>query len=449
MSFGMVYGSEEHNAPITIFTRGLNIIGLVRTDNDTVPLTSSTFTVFRINYLLEFNDTDRDGRFDPLSPRTDAGAPDSAVKGIELSLDWNLSRIETRRDPFSGRVHWSFSLSKQDILYRKQDGEPERISLSASKEDVLDMVRFDFTITLDREDRTLIFKTYKVRNDDGENILGMERRQMDLQGARLKWKMDHRLLGWDFSPVNRNPSLMLGFNLTFARSYGSRVAMGADLLSGIGGLETEVTIPFSGTRTSIWNMDSNSLRPLKKEVLDEGNISIGDSDWLSRMFWRKDLQRLPSTDIRVPYARLFLYNYDLIGPSSEIWNSALLRSENGLGVMISAGYSYPALRMVVHDPGIETVGFRQPDVRGTSSGGNDPVILEFVKENTTISVVLFIMIVIAAVGIASILTLSRRINMYHDQELKNQQEEELFSVGRRKKDWESLKFRRKDREYGG
>ncbi len=476
MTFGIIHGSKDHNAPITIFTKGLDVLGAFRGKNGTFPLTSNIFTIYRFTYLMEFNDTNNNDRYDPgRSFNSEMGA-DRPIKRLNLSLNWQRSELRKRNT--SSGFEWGLSLYASNVSYTRDvqktadrittvskdeaddqpttvskdeaDDQPTTVSkdeaddqpTTVSKDEVLELIKFDIRISVTRGRSSITFHTYELNSvRDKFDLVIRERKIEDLRSARVNWKVDHRILGWDFSPVNDNPKLMLGFDLTFARSYNSIAALRADIISTIGDDGSKVSIPIKGAESSIWIEDVNSPTRVEESGLDAGDISMGTSSVKSRFFWKRELDRLPSTISRQIDTKLFLYEYELIGPASDIWENSILRGNSGVGIRIKGGYTYPALRMIVHDPGIEALGFRPPVFREVSDPGWGETVINAIQGNTTITIFFTLVVILIAIATAAILTLSRKGNMYHDQELKFEQEEELFAVSRRKKDWDSLRIK--------
>ena len=441
MTFGIVHGSKDHNAPITIFTKGLDVLGAFRGKNGTFPLTSNIFTIYRFTYLMEFNDTNNNDRYDPERAYNFERGWDRPIKRLNLSLDWQ--RSELRKKNTSSGFEWGLSLYANNVSYTKDIQKTADRITAVSREEVLEMIKFDIRISVTRGRSSITFHTYELNSvRDNYDLVIRERKIEDLMSARVNWKIDHRILGWDFSPANDNPKLMLGFDLTFARSYNSIAALRADLISRIGIDSSRVSIPIKGTESSIWIEDVNSPTMVEESGLDAGDISMVSSTVKSRFFWKRELDRLPLSATSKPVdTKLFLYEYEQLGPASEIWGNAILNGIGGLGIRISGGYTYPALRMIVHDPGIEAFGFRPPVFREGSDSGWGEMVITAIRENTTITMVLTFGVILIAIATAAIITVSRKGDMYHDQELKFEQEEVLFAVSRRKKDWDSLRIR--------
>jgi len=130
-----------------------------------------------------------------------------------------------------------------------------------------------------------------------------------------------------------------------------------------------------------------------------------------------------------------------VGPDSEIWNNPLLNGRRGAGISITGGYTYPPSGSIYHDPGIGAVGFLTLPDRRTDDGGSENVIVNLIQEHTTATILITAGVIALAVGAAAILTYTRRGGLVRDEELRWEQEEELFLVDRRKKDWEALKIK--------
>lgn len=449
MRFGIVHGNERTKAPITIFTSGMDTIAYVKQKNGTIPVRTTTFSIYRLNSLVEFNDTNRNGRMDRSGYSNSLYGFERTYKRLNLSLNWEFSgvRSKTTREGYL----WEFSLVARNLSYSDSpqltaDSSGPASITAVSRNKVLELLRFDIRISLTREGRSTILYTYSLDTAGTweaatSNIIERERRKIDYDGARVNWKMDHRILGWDFDKDNRDPKLLLGFTLTHGRAYDRWLELAVDsLLKNIGGT-SRVTMPLKGTASTIWNEEDNRIGAVEEEALDEGSISIKDREERSRLYWRAGLEKTPHTDSERTSSKLFIYDLDPIGPDSDIWSNELLGSRTGTGISVTGGYTYPPLSLIVHDPGVETLGFRTPQVIRDDGGKFDSAVVEFIMENTTTTVVFSLLMIFTVIATAAILTLSKRNALAHDQELKWEKEEELFTVSRPKKDWDSLRVK--------
>lgn len=436
VSFGIVHGNSDHDSPITIFCKGTDLIGYDRSGKENEPLLKNTYTTYSLNRLIEFDDRNGNGRLDRLSVAASADGGESIINSVDLAREWRSS-TPVRRESVNG-ISWELSLEARNISYSGKVGKQPALVDSVSRSTVLELVRFDFRVTLTREKKIQMVYSYRtVERGEALALKAVSRKELTMEGARVKWKMDHRILGWDYDRDNENPALMLEFDLRFANTYNSLISAQTDLPGTIG---PGVDIPLEGDSISIWKEEDRRLTTPTLVSLDPGNITMGRDRWDSRLFWEPVLSRTPSVVSKENVARLYMYRYYNIGPDSEIWTNLSFIQGRGLGVRITGGFTYPPLGMIVHDPGIETIGFRVPLEAENREDGHG-VILDTIMENTTATIFISILTILIAIGIAAVLTLSRRTLNFHDQELKREIEVEIFETGRKKKDWDSLKVK--------
>ncbi|RLF67541.1 MAG: hypothetical protein DRN57_05575 [Thermoplasmata archaeon] len=464
LAFGIIYGNGTRAGPITIFTRGAETVGLFREDNWTRALNVETYSVMRLNSLLEFNDTDDDGRFEPALTRYELRRPDYAVKKVDLSLEWEASPMLEERTPRGYR--FTMTLRARNVPYTVLGGSsPDTTSAARSEGSgnremektenaemegntspervaVLDEVRFDITIELTREGRMVMIPTYSLREStDDSTYLSVKRdKTYNLSGARAVWKMDHRISGWDFDPGNVNPELLLSFSLYFGKAYRSQASLGADRVAELVGKPSTVTANISGRSRTIWEEKRGQIIKSLSRI-DEGEMDYGERMTTAWFHWKAGLGDGASPADSAERARLFLYGISIVGPDSEIWNNPLLNGRRGAGISITGGYTYPPSGSIYHDPGIGAVGFLTLPDRRTDDGGSENVIVNLIQEHTTATILITAGVIALAVGAAAILTYTRRGGLVRDEELRWEQEEELFLVDRRKKDWEALKIK--------
>ena len=237
--FAVVYGTEEHPAPITIVSANLRYLGgaqVVNEDGQTilnqVPIPVLTVFGQSLFALLEFDDTGYNvpllgsygagnGLFDFSGPTiwSGEGSFEPVYKYVDLTRAWNLSEIETFVDEEMQSKSYSFSLSAENVLYAKVwDADLGNYRNGTEEDGVLEKLEFRFHIDASAEVVTKAVPFYKVTVANGHVTESEEiaPRNFTATNVQCGVKYDHIIEGWDAYEGAVDPKLMLENVVVFA-----------------------------------------------------------------------------------------------------------------------------------------------------------------------------------------------------------------------------------------
>ncbi|MGA1873444.1 MAG: hypothetical protein ACMUHY_07200 [Thermoplasmatota archaeon] len=441
-----IWGTREDRGPITVISRGADILGHRYTENGTkVPVLSDSVTVYRLEGLVEFEDENRNGIYDP-SPTTstvDAASSDRIIKASTFDLAWTFQQ----RAPVVTRdgIEWSFSLEARNVSYSRIVSDTTALTAAAVRPATfVESIKFVFHLkaSVSSEKRTLI----DLRSDTVSTSLSAETGSKDHETERLNLttKMDHVINGWDFAGDNQRPALMLRFGLHMGRTYDLPTAREVfslirDHFYGDSSVMVDQTEDGSST---IWDEARNRVIVKKLDTIGSGGISlIRKGSELSGIFWDDRLLEFNDEGGRTLKARVQVTNVSLIGPEGSVWKSSFLKTRSGIGITVKGVFTYPRSVNIHHDPGIQTFAWslkkepRRDDGHWYDHWWEDAG--DLIKgRQVSVSLVLVIVCLLVAVAIVS--SLSRRRMDRGDEELRRE-EEEIFVVRTRKRDWDKLR----------
>jgi hypothetical protein len=370
--FGVVYGTEESPAPITLVGVYVRYLGgaEVRDVNGgmmvpRVPIPVVTVFAQSLFHLIKFNDTGyalddervgaNNGMFDFLGRRGLNDLQPLSFEPIHKTLDlataWDLSSIEETEDPDNGSKNFDFSLSASNLTYSKiwDDGPAENPdgSRTGTEEDgVVENVEFRFHVEANVEDISADVPWYKVTIDDGNDIVSSEQvGSKSCSGSHVSasFKYDHIIDGWDYTSKSNTSKLMLE-NLLFFGTFVPDVVQewidaqfidDVDSGSGIAEYETDDGVMTAETSDEI---PEESTRLANNKIVFKDNWDrCGELSWVSNM--------------TVDGEERDMY-YQVHAGSVED-----ARGDNDDGnvnaIAILGGYIYPAGENIYHDPTFE------------------------------------------------------------------------------------------------
>jgi hypothetical protein len=370
--FGVVYGTEDSPAPITLVGIYVRYLGGAEIRDASggmmipaVPIPVVTVFAQSLLHLIEFNDTGYpignervgadNGMFDFLGKRSlSAFHPMSfepIYKTLDLTTAWDLSEILEIEDPANGSKNFEFSLSSQNLTYSKiwDEGPAENSdgSRSGTTEDgLVENVEFRFHVEANVKDITADVPWYRVTIDDGNNIVSseeVESRTYSGTYVSASFKYDHIIDGWDYTSRSNTSKLMLE-NLLFFGTFVPDVvqewidAQFIDEVDGGSGVMEYQTEDGEMTAETSDDIPEESILLLNNKIVFRDNWErCGTLSWVS--------------NVTVDGEEKEMY-YQIHAGSAED-----MRGDNDDGnvkaIAILGGYIYPAGENIYHDPTFE------------------------------------------------------------------------------------------------
>jgi hypothetical protein len=237
--FAIVYGTEEHPAPITLVAVSLRYLGgaqVVNTNGnviaDHIPIPVVTVAAQSLFGLFEFDDTGiqtffgkygaGNGLFDFTSNRSlwfeGATQFEPVYKYVDLNRAWTLSPIDTTVDSQNQSKHFEFSLYALDVPYAKVwDPELGNYRNGTDADGRVAKIEFRFHITASAKEVTTSVPTYQVTLNGGKITKSEEIAPRNYTGTSFNtaFKYDHVVEGWDPYPNATSSHLMLENLLVF------------------------------------------------------------------------------------------------------------------------------------------------------------------------------------------------------------------------------------------
>ncbi|HTY47895.1 MAG TPA: hypothetical protein VMB46_09570 [Methanomassiliicoccales archaeon] len=228
--FGVIYGTQEHPAPITLVSTTLRYLGgaeVVGPNGNTianqVPIPILTAFGQSLFALLEFDDVGYNvpllgnygagnGLFDFSGPNlwSGVGSSEPVYKYVDLNRSWTLSPI-TEHDSGVNKS-FEFSLYALNVTYAKVwDPVAKSYRAGTPSDGVVEKIEFRFHIDATQETVTAAVPFYRVTVNDG-HVVGSEQiapRNFTANHVDCGIKYDHIIEGWDPYPGAVSPRLML------------------------------------------------------------------------------------------------------------------------------------------------------------------------------------------------------------------------------------------------
>ena len=442
VTFGIVYGNAKVSAPITVFSRGFSIDGF----HGRGPVLSSVFTAYRLDGIVEYDDLDGNGNLDrglgDGNPDGDPGGDEETVpddqegisKSISLKRDWTLSPIRSMDD--RSRNSWSFRLIAKDIPYDQRGPEME-------KKGLVEEVMFTFHITVKPVEARARIVEIDSRGSKDDVSSTTSETEKELHGHLLDLEVDHSIRGWDPDTDSRRASLHLRTNMVMGRTFGP------DDLS----LEdaTSKVLRRTGIKgTTSRNEDFLRIPDIVDYRTDEVSTSAGDGRIMmdtggpgsTSIGFVSGIDTGNGKELARDFANLQIHSVDWKGPRDKFWDNSLTSNGNTYGVMISGGFNYPASEMIIHDPNIRTYGWTLEDKSSSFEvpQTNQTGPLQVLGSPITLPIIIGSVIILVVGLIALSLSFKRREVWVINDELMDEEEEEVFTVRSRKRDWDELKI---------
>ncbi|OPY34652.1 MAG: hypothetical protein A4E32_00126 [Methanomassiliicoccales archaeon PtaU1.Bin124] len=383
--FGVVYGTEERPAPITIVGMNLRYLGGadVKDVNGNVIISDVPIpivTVFgqQMFGLIEFDDTGiptffgetygaRNGLFDFTTKgkmfESDPTARYEAVyKYVDLNRAWTLSDIKTTVDYGNQTKRYDFSLYATNVSYSKV-WNPQIMDFRAGNDadGSVERIEFAFHVTASAKEVTAEVPYYSVTVNNGQIISSEKAGEKNYTGisTNTAFKYDHILDGWDFNPEAKDPMLMLENGIIYAVFIPEKVEEWYNaqfVRSNVrGGSGTMTYFTDEGEQVAEQSDDV----PSEATLLTKDRITFQDN-------WERTGALTWVSNVTVDGMENRMMAYQVHG--ADDWSQM---SEKGDGhvsaICVLGGYIYPAGESIMHDPALE-VGAFQLDM-GTQVGG--------------------------------------------------------------------------------
>ncbi len=378
---GVLFGTDENPNfvhVVSLYTRYLGMVDVY--DDDGKKLQSDraipvkTIYSQKFNMIYEFNDVNGDGAWD--SRRLEARGEEEAVDGPDevplnepvykkasLKAAWTPTDIVIE-ELDNDTITWSVKLSTTALRY-----VTPLLEVPITRDTVVDRIELTFHFSLTMEAVEMDMPIYRVTASSGSETERVLRSDPDGQrsyrGTSLSagTKYDQMIRGWDFSPRNRNPALLLSTEIIFATDYMSRVYewLEQEMLSEIGRgvisfktsdggrtLGEDDSVEYEGDDGVI----SETIQDPK--VVTENQLSISDT-WnrVGRLTWVSEVE----VDGRVDEAHFQIFMARRV--SHQTAGGAVFK-----GIGIIAGFSFPGGREIFHDPTYEITSFTPEGTEG-------------------------------------------------------------------------------------
>jgi hypothetical protein len=370
--FGVVYGTEDSPAPITLVGIYVRYLGGAEIRDESggmmipaAPIPVVTVFAQSLFALVEFNDTGYpflgervgadNGVFDFLGRRSIGSfnpvSFEPIYKMVDLRTSWNLSEIDEVTDEANNSKRFDFSLSAQNLTYNKiwDDQPAENLdgSRTGTLEDgVVEKVEFKFHVEALSEDITTDVPWYRVTMDDGNNIIASEEvESKTYTGTHISasFKYDHIIDGWDYTSKSDTSKLMLENFLFFGTFIPDIVQDWIDAQ-----FIDEVA---EGSGVVEYETEDGEMSAETSEELPEESTKIADNKIVFRDNWERCGLLTWVSNVTVDGEEKDMYYQIHAGSADE------MRGDNNDGnvkaIAILGGYIYPAGENIYHDPVFE------------------------------------------------------------------------------------------------
>ena len=389
-AFGVLWGNATNPNYIYLVAIKARYLGLadVRTATGAVvdedrPIKIHTIYAFKLDSLLEFNDTNGDGiasytRAYNGGNYTSYVAGEPLLKRVSLNTSWTASPV-TRTEIGENRT-WTFSLTAQNEPYEILAGSPTTATL--------DEVTFTFhlaTTVVHVENRTVPqYSITVVRLGQVYVLTNVTRAGTTTwTGDRLAYtvKWDQRILGWDFDTANTNPGLVLEFGALVANRFPGDAPAWFDALV-VARIQEGGTLRWRETAGETSAGENTSyLQPRK--IRDPWLRAGGDWSYIGRLTWVSNatVDGNPAT----VYAQVQGGILGLVRTGIATY----------VGFAIIMGLSFPGGQDIRHDPAMDSDALVLSTAAAPGGGLGSVLVLAMVS-------------VLALVGVALLVTRRKR-----------------------------------------
>jgi len=375
--FGVLYGTEENPAPITLVGAYVRYLGgaEVRDENGgmivpAVPIPVVTVFAQCLGAIVEFNDTGYafdgervgagNGLYDFLGNRSLSNfgilTMEPIYKLVNLSRAWELSDIEEIVDEANQTKHYEFSLSSENIAYdRIWDNGPAEFgdgSRSGTEEDgAVDKMQFTFHVEASAKTITADVPWYKVKIDGGNNIISSElvgTKTYTGVGVNAAFKYDHQIQGWDYTAKSRDSRLMLENLVLFGTFIPDKVQEWLDAQFVRNQIEDGTGVAEYETEDGQQQARTSDDVPMGSERVAKNRIEFKDN-------WERYGLLTWVSNVTVDDEETQMYYQIHAGQAQNV----MRENDDGevKSIAILGGYIYPAGSDICHDPTFEASSF--------------------------------------------------------------------------------------------
>ena len=424
-AFGVVWGTEEHPNTIKIITVQARYLGVANVSGEGGSyrhmMKVYTYHGIALGNLIEFNDSDQNGMlfYDPSPTADDPGNAtfenvDTVYnKRVPMWGAWTASNVTTTTDPETGERTWTFTLSRENLTYRKiwwfqplDEG---------AEGNTLDRVEFTFHLRARMvEVNNVTIPQYSVEVEKGTGqhwkVTDVEKTgELNVSGKKALYgvKWDHLIEGWDFNPENQNPMLLLETRNIFGNAIppGAKAWMRERFMNrlGEGGCveaDTENgTVELNDTDPGPPPGHPRLLRANRIEY-EGGWTRVARFTWVSNVTVDDEEMEMHAQIHRAAA-------YAFVGPHGRGF----------AGFAFRMAFTYPGGESIFHDPGVD--GSMYLDLQESSTGTNIPI-------GANLRGLAFLgILVIAAIVVVAVVKGRKKPPVYHDQyvPVDNQQDQ--------------------------
>lgn len=375
---------------------------------------------------------------------TDAEAKkERIVKKVSLYRAWAQTSFRSERTR-EGKFIWTFSLYAKDLKYEypySDGGRP--LPASDTGGSMLDEVRINFRFTVSPHSGPGIAAEYSTTSSSEPDTQSVneEEKERRLSGRELSMKIDHVINGWDPAEDNDAPMLFLGSTMIFGLSVPNEIMKivkqrGLDDVLPITSLKTRIIrgtggLALDDISAEKWTMEDTRI--VQGDLISHTSSAFSSSISI-------DPYIVPTTVSPGGFNYQFLGGR-FLGPFSELWKADILQGLTTVGLAIRGGYNYPISGRIHHDPTIRAVGYEFPPKPTHPAQGNSTIIDFLPEAEVSIPVIVIAFIIMIAAGTALLIGSGQKRSFVIYDDLLDEEEEEIFQVKRKKKDWDRLKIK--------
>ncbi len=382
--FGVIYGTDKDPNSVIIYSRMARYLGMSNVKTGAgkqlasrTPIKAWTFLGMRMNSLVEYNDTDGDGICHLLRKggnvdKASFTAVDQVFKAVNLNASWELSEVTKEKNNSAKWASYQFSLTARNLGYIDLTGGTAPPNAS----DVLDSVTFTFKLTAHVNRTKVLVPIYNITVKAGaggaagtwkaDGTVTKTTKNVTGNVVRYGSKVDHDIRGWDFQENNANASLMLENLVLSATSVPSKPGKWYHMNT-LRALKREGGIRFNGDKGNE-TLQTEGLgtgyQQTKPRRVVHPRMDISD-EWerSGRLTWIKDVE---ITDGNTTTTEEMTYQVQ--GGKAFAFKDG---ERMAAGLLMAAGFNYPAGERIYHDPGVESQGFlgEEEEDEGISGAG--------------------------------------------------------------------------------
>ncbi len=363
--FGVVYGTEEHPAAITLASMTLRYLGGAqvvgengRTILNQIPIPIVTAFGQSLIGVFEFDDVGYNvpilgnygagnGLYDFSGPNlwSGAGSFEPVYKYVDMKRAWTLSEIQTTVNETDHSKSFDFSLFALNVTYAKVwDPTLNQYRNGALSDGVVERLEFRFHIVASEQTETASVPFYEVTINGGHVTSSKEIAPRNFTASHVECgiKYDHIIRGWDAYPNATAPRLMLEnavilavgipdivqewYNAQYVKQH---VQDGSGLLeyqteNGVQTVRDQSDLPQRSTRV-LTNTDIHSMDNWER---------VGTLSWVSNV-------TVDGQEKQMYYQIHAGTGFSVPTPRHDMDVKAII---------VLAGYIYPMGTDVVHDP---------------------------------------------------------------------------------------------------